>query len=145
MMLSRFEPLNWIGALHNDPRRALAYQRTAADKRQATEWTPAVDIVEEEDRYVLCADLPGVAAEDIAVDMEEHVLSISGGRKFDTADSAQKLQLRERASGEFRRRFTLPEAVDADGISARYELGTLEISIPKKAVATARKITVKAA
>ena len=106
---------------------------------------PAVDIHEEKERFVVRADLPGVSPDDIDVNMENGVLSLSGERTTQSSDEIDGLQRIERVSGKFYRRFNLPETADADGITARSANGILEISIPKAAQLLARRVAVEAA
>jgi HSP20 family protein len=111
----------------------------------AADWVPAVDIHEEKERFVLRADLPGVSPDNIDVNMENGVLSLSGERNAENSDEIEGLKRFERVSGKFYRRFNLPETADAEGISARCANGILEISIPKAARVQARRIEVEAA
>ena len=109
------------------------------------DWVPPVDIIEENDRFVLHADVPGVAADDIEVSMEDGVLTVSGQRHAESHDEAKGMQRFERASGRFYRRFSLPETADAEGIAAKSANGILEVSIPKLPEVQPRRITVEAA
>jgi HSP20 family protein len=109
------------------------------------DWLPAVDIVEEKQRFVLRADIPGVKADDIEVNMEKGVLSLSGERHKESSEEVDGMQRLERSSGKFYRRFSLPESADPDAISAKSADGILEIIIPKQERVKARKITVAAA
>ena len=125
--------------------RLLAGQgiRYAAGTDVAADWVPSVDVKEEAERFVIHADLPGVAPEDIEVSMDEGILTLSGERKTEKREEAEGWTRVERLSGKFLRRFTLPETVDAEGITAHGQNGVLEIMIPKQAKAAARKIVVK--
>ena len=149
MNISKFEPWNLANLLHHDV-SGLATRRHGLStvtngEKEATNWLPHVDIVEEDARFLLRADVPGVKAEDIDIDMEKGVLSISGKRATDHQEEGQSVQRKERASGHFVRRFTLPDTTDADHISAACADGILEIVIPKQPEVQARKIIVKAA
>lgn len=149
MNVTRLEPFNLINLLHRDldfyaGRRATT-PAAADDKRPAADWVPAVDILEEQDRFVLRADLPGVSPDAIDISMEKGVLTLAGERRQEAVDQADGLRRIERVSGTFRRRFTLPEAADAENISARSTNGILEVSIPKQPEVKARRIAVQAA
>ena len=109
----------------------------------AAQWTPAVDIKEEAERFVIHADVPGVDPKDIEISMEDGVLSLSGERKSATTTEQEGYTRTERRTGRFLRRFTLPEGTDAEGISAQGSHGVLEIVIPKIAKVAPRKISVK--
>ena len=107
-----------------------------------SQWTPRVDIKEEEKRFVILADVPGVEPKDIEVSMDKGVLSIKGERKSESHEENGSLTRVERLHGLFHRRFALPDSADADGITAVGKHGVLEISIPKKPETTPRRITV---
>ncbi len=130
MNLVHFEPWSLVDRSHSGSNR---------------HWSPAVDIFETADRFVVRADLPGVNPADIEVNMEKGVLSIAGERHSEDRSSIEGASRFERVSGRFQRRFTLPETADADGIKATSSNGILEISIPKQAAVQARRITVEAA
>lgn len=144
MNIARFEPWTLVDMMHRDLDR-LVGQRRAADDSPVTDWVPAVDIFEEKDRFVLRADVPGVAAEDIDVSMDAGVLNLSGERRAEERGEDLGIQRIERASGRFFRRFTLPETADAEGITARCSNGILEVVIPKLPEIKARRIAVEAA
>src|SRR5215469_3070989 len=110
---------------------------------QEADWTPAVDVKEEAERFVIHADVPGVDPKDIDISMEDGVLSLSGERKSEARSEEQGWTRSERRSGRFLRRFTLPEGTDAENISAQGSHGVLEISIPKAVKAAPKKISVK--
>lgn len=130
MSLVRFEPWSLVDRSSRDSHRT---------------WVPAVDILEEKDRFVVRADLPGVNPDDIEVNMENGVLTVSGERNSEERSEFEGVSRIERVSGRFLRRFTLPETADADAIKARCQNGILEISIPKQAVVQPRRIAVEAA
>lgn len=130
MSLVRFEPWSLVDRSSRDNHRT---------------WVPAVDIFEEKDRFVVRADLPGVNPDDIEVNMENGVLTVSGERKNEERSEFEGVSRIERISGRFLRRFTLPETADADEIKATCRNGILEISIPKQATVQPRRITVEAA
>jgi HSP20 family protein len=107
-------------------------------------WAPAVDIQELGDRYVLHADIPGVKPEDIEISMDRGVLTVRGERKHASEESGKGYHRRERQQGVFMRRFSLPDTVDAEGITATSNDGVLEITLPKTAEPQPRKIKVGA-
>lgn len=107
------------------------------------EWVPAVDIKEEDDRYVLHADIPGVKPEDIDITMEHGVLSIRGERKFEEKEEKENYRRIERSHGIFYRRFTLPDNTDPEGITATGDNGVLEVVIPKTTESQFKRIEVK--
>lgn len=107
------------------------------------DWTPAVDITESSDCYVLRADLPGVAPESIDISLENQVLTLEGSRAA-VGENGRRHHA-ERVSGRFQRRFTLPATVDGERIEARSVHGTLEITVPKLPEVLPRRIEIEAA
>lgn len=109
----------------------------------AEEWSPAVDVRENSDAYVVQADIPGVKPEDMDVTLENGVLTIRGQRREEKKDEGENYHRIERFSGSFSRRFVLPEAADADNVEANMDQGVLVVRIPKTEKATQRKIEIK--
>lgn len=107
-----------------------------------SQWTPRVDVKEEDKRFVILADIPGVDPKDIDVSMDKGILTIRGERQSENTEQNGTLTRVERSYGAFYRRFALPDSADADGISATGKHGVLEISIPKKPETTPRRISV---
>ena len=106
------------------------------------QWVPRVDVREEAERFVIVADLPGIEPDQIEVQMDKGVLSIKGQRSSESANETDRYSRIERRQGAFHRSFALPDTADAEGISASGRNGVLEISIPKKAESTPRRIQV---
>ncbi len=143
MSMIRYQPWSLMRSLHDDLDR-LFEQRLGMDETAGSvaNWTPPVDIREEEGRFVLHADIPGVKPEDIEVTMENGVLTISGSRAA-TAQAEQEGYRRvERVAGRFFRRFTLPDTANAEGITAKSTHGVLEVIIPKHDRVMPRRISV---
>jgi HSP20 family protein len=105
-------------------------------------WTPSVDLQEESDRFVLRADVPGVALKDITVSAEDGTLTIRGERLAREHVVGDGFEHIERAAGTFLRRFTLPDSARSEAIKARYVDGVLEIEIPKQPRVEAKRIAV---
>jgi HSP20 family protein len=149
MNVTRFEPWSLINLLHQDldqiAGRRFGVVGSDNNGSSVADWVPAVDILEEKERYVLRADVPGVKPEDIDVNMENGVLSVSGERHQESSEEAKGMRRIERVSGKFYRRFNLPDTADAEEISARTANGILEVVIPKQPEVRARRITVKSA
>lgn len=108
-----------------------------------SQWTPRVDIKEEDKRFVILADVPGVDPAEIEIQMDKGILSIKGERKKDEGDG--KLSRVERQHGVFYRRFALPDSADAEGITASGKNGVLEVSIPKRPETSPRRIAINPA
>lgn len=111
---------------------------------EARHWAPRVDIREDDKQFVILADIPGVDPALIEVSMDKGVLSIKGDRAAGADEPQGRFTRIERARGSFHRQFALPDSADAEGIVANGKLGVLEIVIPKKALATPRRITINA-
>lgn len=143
MNVVRYEPWNLLSQLDQlfaPPRR---HVDKAAGTRAATgDWTPAVDIKEETERFVIHADIPGVDPKDIEVHMEDGVLTIKGQRHTETRDEREGYKRIERVRGSFYRRFSLPDTANAEGITATSQHGVLELIIPKQHKAQPRRIEV---
>jgi len=147
MSLIKQEPWGLLNQFSNelnhlfDP-RALRGE-TKEETTSASDWVPAVDIKEEDNCFIIHADIPGVDPKDIDIHMEDGLLTISGSRISEHTDEKDGYKRVERVSGSFLRRFTLPDTANADNIKAKSKHGVLEISIPKQEKATPKKITVE--
>jgi HSP20 family protein len=109
----------------------------------SADWLPAVDVREEQERYVVRADLPGVKPEDINITTENGILTLSGTRETRSEEEKDGFRKVERVSGRFYRRFTLPETANVEHIEATSSHGVLEISIPKQPEVQPRRIDVR--
>ena len=96
---------------------------------------PAVDVVEEDRRFEITAELPGLSEKDIEVSMSDQSLTIKGEKKQEKEEKKKDFYLSERYYGAFRRTFSLPEGVDSDKIDATFKDGILTINLPKTAAA----------
>lgn len=145
MNLTRFEPWSIVDLLHRDLDR-IAHTRfgNSETENPVANWVPAVDIVEQKDRFVLRADVPGVDPDNIDVSMDAGVLTVSGERISENVTEDEGFRRVERASGRFFRRFNLPDTADAENITAKSSNGILEVSIPKLPEVQARRIAVDA-
>lgn len=108
-----------------------------------TEWAPSIDVKEEDKRFVIHADVPGVKAKDIDVSMENGLLTIRGKRESEVKEEKSNYLRVERSSGSFLRQLSLPDAVDQNKIEAKCTDGVLEITLPKSAQSLGHKIVVK--
>jgi HSP20 family protein len=103
-------------------------------------WHPAMDLVETDEHFVLRADLPGVDENDVKVELEDNVLTISGERRHEQEVKNGGYYRIERASGAFARTLTLPEGVDAEAVQASFDKGVLDVRIPKPAERKPRRV-----
>jgi HSP20 family protein len=106
-------------------------------------WTPAVDIYEDNDKYVVKAELPGMKKEDIEVSLDGNTLSLSGERKQEEEKQEGENYRSERFFGRFQRSITLPAPVQAVKIEAAYKDGILTVTLPKAEEAKPKQIQVK--
>ena len=104
---------------------------------------PPVNLYEDADAYLLVAELPGVEPNDIDISIEGSTITLRGERKIDYGDDANAHRI-ERLSGEFRRAFELPAAIDTDAVEASSRNGVLMLRLPKSPEHRPRRIDVKA-
>ncbi len=134
MALIRWEPVRELNTIQTDMNRlfnTFFASPTAGNGGSLRRWIPAMDLVETENDFVLKADLPGLNEDDVRIEVEDNVLTISGERKSEREERKDGYYRVERASGSFRRSLTLPEGVDPESVQANFERGVLEVRIPK--------------
>ena len=146
MSLVRYEPFNILNQFQKELSRLGDWEsRENRDDNSdiaVSHWRPAVDIKEENDRFLILADLPGVDPKEIEITMEDGALSIKGERASEQQEERDGFKRVERVRGTFYRRFSLPDTADSENIEARGKNGVLEISVPKQEKVKPRKITV---
>jgi HSP20 family protein len=145
--MTNYEPWNALQKFHDDVNRLFNGRYAVVDEGDGSRvvtshWSPAVDIKEEQNRFVLFADVPGMDPKDIEITMADGVLTIKGERRWEEAEERNGFKRVERARGTFYRRFSLPDTADAEHISARGANGVLEVTIPKQERAQPRRIPV---
>jgi HSP20 family protein len=106
------------------------------------DWSPAVDIIENGDTYVLKAELPGMNKDDVKITLEENVLTIKGEKKNEDEKKDDNVHRLERSYGLFERSFTLPGTIKVNDIDAQYKNGILTLTLPKAEEAKPKKIEV---
>lgn len=111
----------------------------------AGEWVPAVDIVENDNALTVKVELPGVEAKDVAVTIDNNVLTLKGERRIEKEVKNENYHRMERAYGTFARSFALPTFVDAENVKAEFRNGLLTVTVPKKPNAKTRAVEVTAA
>lgn len=107
-------------------------------------WTPAIELLEKDDKFIAKADLPGMKKEDIDVSVVDNTLTIKGERKAEHEVKEEEYYCSERCYGSFFRSITLPVAVDSEHIEATYENGVLEVTLPKAAEIKPKKVEISA-
>jgi HSP20 family protein len=146
MAIVRWEPLRELASIQNEMNRLFGTvfdaPATGGNGGALRRWMPAMDLVETKDQFVLRADLPGLAEGDVNIEVEDNVLTVSGERKAEHETTKEGYHRVERAFGSFSRSLTLPEGVDAEAVSASFDRGVLEITIPKPEQRKPRKISI---
>ena len=133
MALIKWEPLREIEDLFG---HSLAWPLGRAQSMLGLgEWNPRVDISESNGNYIIKADVPGIAKEDLKVTLDSGVLTIQGERKQEKEEENKRFHRIERFYGSFSRSFSLPEDADAAGLKATAKEGQLVVNVPRKAVA----------
>src|SRR5216117_1137008 len=107
------------------------------------DWSPEVDISEDDHGYLLKADLPEMKKEDVKVTVEDGILNVSGDRKTEKEDQKRKFHRIERSYGTFRRSFTLPEDTDSTKVTAEFRDGVLKVHLPTTARPRSKATQVK--
>ena len=149
MALVRWEPLREMATLQNEMNRLFGTffdTPTTAMNGNTTHvrrWIPAMDLVETDEHFVLRADLPGLTEQDVNIELEDRVLTVSGERKAEHEEKQEGFYRVERATGSFSRSLTLPEGVEADAISATFDKGVLEVRIPKPEQRKPRRVAIQ--
>jgi HSP20 family protein len=130
MALVRWEPMRELTSLQGEMNRLFS---TFFDDNggSARRWAPPMDLVENEDQLVLKADLPGLSEDDVRVEVQNNVLTVSGDRNAEHEEKREGYYRMERSYGGFSRSVTLPEGIDSDRIEASFDKGVLEVRIPK--------------
>jgi HSP20 family protein len=133
MTLVRWEPFRELAALQNEMGRWMGQLSGGATpgNGQSSTWLPAVDVWETEEELVLSFDLPGIAEDEIAVELDDNVLTVSGRRERTSEHSSERFYRFERRFGTFSRSVTLPAGVSEGDVKADYTNGVLEIHVPK--------------
>lgn len=145
MALVRWEPVRELSSLQQEMNRLFngffdTPRGTAVG--HGTRFLPAMDLVETDDHFVLRADLPGLREEDVKVELEDNVLTISGERKAEHEERKEGYYRVERSFGSFSRSLALPEGVSAEGIQAAFDRGVLEVKIPKPEQRKPHRVTI---
>jgi HSP20 family protein len=148
--INRFRPATWdpfrdFGNLENRLEKLLNLAPLTGGEREsmsATQWTPPVDISEDNKEYLIKAELPELKREEVKVSLENHELTISGERKTEKEENGKKFHRIERSYGSFIRSFTLPDIVCSDKATAEFKDGVLLVHLPKDEKAKPKTIEV---
>lgn len=124
------------------PRIQSDLARWVNDATRKSGYVPAVDIFEDKEKVVLTAELPGIKRENVKVNVENGVLTISGHRKHESEEKKEGYRRVEHSYGSFRRAFVLPDTVEVDKTEAKLADGILTLTLPKKEAVKPREIEV---
>jgi HSP20 family protein len=111
--------------------------------RVTQSWVPPLDVWESDAEVVYAFDLPGIPEEKISIEVKDDTLTVSAEREKTEEVTEEGLYRFERRYGSFARAVGLPQGVDQDKISARYENGVLEVRVPKPEEQRPRKIALQ--
>jgi HSP20 family protein len=139
-----------FGSLFDELRRDMdsLFNRYSANDPRSGAWRgvyPPVNLYETDEAFLLTAELPGVAPEEIEVTLEASTVTLQGERKIDYPGAEQtSLHRRERQAGSFRRAFELPAEIEADKVEAVHKNGVLMLRLPKSPAHQPRRISIRA-
>lgn len=142
MNMMRHEPWSLLEQMRREMTQAMESRASEGSSVATSDWVPAVDIKEEQDHFVIVADIPGVDPKDIEVHMENGILTIKGEKESEKKDEREGYKRVERTFGSFYRRFSLPDSADPEKITAKSNHGVLEVRIAKHEKVQPRKISV---
>jgi len=147
--LSRWNPVRELEEFQN---RVLSAFRPGSGRHgngeeslAMSDWSPLVNITEDEKEYLIAAEIPEVNKEDVKVTLENGILTITGERKVEKEEKNKKRHLIERSYGSFARSFSLPSDGDASKVDAEFKDGILRVRVAKSEAARPKQIEVKAA
>jgi HSP20 family protein len=146
MAIVRWDPTRELDSLQGEMNRLFSTffdsPTKAGGNGGSRRWIPSMDLVETQDHFVLKADLPGMSENEVNIELENNVLTISGERKTEHEEQHEGYYRLERATGTFSRALTLPEGIDADAVTAAFDNGVLTVRIPKPEQAKPRKVKI---
>lgn len=122
---------------------ASRYSNGEQESITVSQWVPTVDIAEDDNAYIIKAELPGVSKENVKVTVENGILTISGERQFEKKEKNRRYHRVERAYGNFVRSFTLPDDANNGEVNAEYKDGILHVRVAKCENARPKQIEVK--
>ncbi|WP_321370467.1 Hsp20/alpha crystallin family protein [uncultured Desulfuromusa sp.] len=145
MKLAKWDPFREMEAMLDPNSRSLDWPfRGGRDLiTKGADWAPRADISETDEGFDIKVEVPGIKREDVKINLENHVLSISGENKQEKEEKGKKFHRIERYYGRFSRSFSLPENVDEEKIEAVFNDGLLNLTIPKTEVKKPKAIEIK--
>jgi len=149
MKLVRWQPFEyrnpWMGfnLLQRRMNRLFDDLLGESEEEPSAVWSPRVDVTELDDKFVVTAELPGLAKGDVKVEVKNGILSISGEKRSEQEKKDRNIYMSERCFGKFNRTFQLPDNVSADKIGAEFNNGVLNITLPKLEESKPKQIEIK--
>lgn len=135
MTNANYSPAAWLDQFFTDFDRSVGVNKRG--------FHPPVDIVEEKEAFILRAELPGVARENIKIEVKENQLNLSGRKENGWSGNGGEFRYAESSFGVFSRSFELPRNVQGDSVRAEYKDGVLTLRIPKAKEALSRTIAIE--
>jgi HSP20 family protein len=141
---SEWSPFDRLATLHDEVNRLFDFSFPSRDTGLFSGWSPALDLYDEKDDFLVLVELPGMKKEDIQISLHDGVLTVSGERKHESDGQPGKAFRSERYFGKFQRSVSLPALVDSSKVKAAYKDGILSVTLPKSEEAKPRQIEVTA-
>jgi len=143
---ARWDPFHQLSSLRDEIDRLFESPFSALSEGLQpfmSGWSPALDLYEDKDNFLLKAELPGMKKDEIEIQLHDGVLTLSGERKEEKKSEGADIHRSERFVGRFQRTLTLPSQVDADKVKASYQDGILTVTLPKSEAAKPKQIQIK--
>ena len=143
-LMTRYSPVERFGLLRREMDRFFDEMIRGADggEGRMAVWAPNTDISETDDRYIIRMDMPGLRKEDVKVELQDSMLTVSGERESEHEERKENVHRVERFYGHFYRAIPLPNAGSPEGVKAHMENGVLTIEVPKRDESKPRQIDV---
>ncbi len=144
MSMIRWDPFRDLESLQENVNRLFqeSMTRSPHEGPAVKTWAPPVDVISDEDKIVVKAEIPGMKKEDIEIGLTGDTLTIKGERKFEDEEKKECYVRSERAYGKFERSFTIGVPIEASEVKASYKDGVLEVTIPKAEEIRPKKVEV---
>ena len=140
--LTPWSPFDRLASFRDEINRLFDNDSPARESGLFSGWTPALDVYDEKDRFLVSVELPGMQKEEINLSFQDGVLTVSGERKHEREGKEGETFRSERYFGKFQRSVSMPAAVDAGKVTATYKDGVLLIDLPKAEEAKPKQIQV---
>lgn len=142
-LLTRYEPLSRLGTLNDWTDEEFSSFFPSYVEREAKHWHPPVDVLENENAFIIKVELPEVDEKKVDMKIEKNVLTLTGEREMEKEETGSNYRRMERYYGSFERSFRLPDSVDTDKVTAKMGQGVLNIVLPKKEETKPKSIKVE--